>query len=225
MVFAGVFANTAAILVGCILGRLVKVADDVRDTITQGLGLAVCLIGFDMALESQQFLIPIAALAMGGTLGATLDLEGRLERIGVSLGNKLGHSSGDFSNGFMTATLVFCVGAMAVIGSLNSGLYNDHQVLYAKAILDGLSSIFFTASFGIGVAFSAVSVFIYQGSIALLARLISPLFNEAVLAELSSTGGLLVFALGLNMVGATKIRAGNLLPSIILAVILAAIFA
>ena len=112
-----------------------------------------------------------------------------------------------------------------MIGSLNSGLYGDHQVLYAKSILDGLTSVFFTAAFGIGVAFSAVPVFLYQASIALLAQLVAPLLNQAVLAELSSTGGLLVFALGLNMVGASKIRAGNLLPSLLLAVILAVFFA
>lgn len=225
MVLAGVIANTFAILLGSMLGRLVRVSDNVKSTVTQGLGLAVCLIGLDMGLESRQLLIPIASLAVGGALGAVINVEGRMERLGVKLGRTFGHTNSSFSSGFMTATLVFGVGAMAVIGSLNSGLYGDHQVLYAKSILDGLTSVFFTAAFGIGVAFSAVPVFLYQASIALLAQLVAPLLNQAVLAELSSTGGLLVFALGLNMVGASKIRAGNLLPSLLLAVILAVFFA
>ncbi|HHY15107.1 MAG TPA: DUF554 domain-containing protein, partial [Firmicutes bacterium] len=136
-----------------------------------------------------------------------------------SLGDK--KSAGDFTQGFLTATLVFCVGAMAVIGGLNSGLMGDHQILYAKSILDGMLSIFFATALGIGVAFSALPVFLYQGSIALLATSLAPLLSPAVLAEITATGGILILAIGLNLLGLTKIRVGNMLPAVIFAALIA----
>jgi uncharacterized membrane protein YqgA involved in biofilm formation len=120
----------------------------------------------------------------------------------------------------MTATLVYCVGAMAVVGSLNSGLTGEHQVLYAKSMLDGVSAVFFAASLGMGVGFSAIPVLVYQGGIALLATYLAPFLSDPVIAELTSTGGILIFGIGLNMLGLTKLRVGNMLPAMIIALLL-----
>lgn len=225
MVLMGVLVNVAAILGGCLVGSFVRLSGKIRDTIMQGLGLAVCIIGITTGLESSNIMIPIAALVVGGGIGAALDLETRLERTGQTLSKILARDDGGFNEGFLTATLVYCIGAMAVIGSLNSGLYGDHHVLYAKSMLDGISAIFFTASFGIGVAFSAVPLFLYQGSIVLLAGVVAPLLSEGAIGELSATGGMLIMGIGLNMVNATKIKVGNLLPAIPIALIIGLFFA
>lgn len=134
-------------------------------------------------------------------------------------------STSTFSQGFLTATLIYCVGAMAVVGSLNSGLTGDHHVLYAKSMLDGTTAVLFTASLGIGVAFSALPVFIYQGAIALLAGFIAPLLSDFVVQELTATGGMLIMGIGFNMLGLTKLRVGNMLPAVVVAAVLAALWA
>lgn len=212
--------NAAAVIAGSILGSLVKLPGGIRETIMQGLGLAVCLIGISMGLDTTNIIIPVAALVVGGGLGALVELERRLEGLGEKLAN-LVKAKGSFTEGFLTATLVYCVGAMAVVGSLNSGLTGDHQVLFTKAILDGTTAVFFTASLGIGVAFSAVPLLLYQGGIALCAGFVAPLLSEGALAELTATGGLLIFGIGLNMLGATRIKVGNLLPAILAAALIA----
>ena len=136
-------------------------------------------------------------------------------------GGRVKLGAADFSQGFLTATLVYCVGAMAVVGSLNSGLTGDHQVLYAKSMLDGTTAVLFTASLGLGVAFSAIPVFIYQGAIALLATWIAPFLSELVIQELTATGGMLILGIGLNMLGLTKLRLGNMLPAVLIAALIA----
>lgn len=228
MVLWGALVNAAAILGGALLGLLVKFPDQMRRTIMHGLGLAVMLIGISMGLETDNVLIPIASLAIGSILGELLNLEGAVERLGSSLASRTtrlsGRSGPHFTQGFLTATLVYCVGAMAVIGSLNSGLQLDHQVLYAKSMLDGISAIFFAASFGLGVAFSALPVFAYQGAIALLATSIAPILSELVIQELTATGGLLILGIGCNILGITKLAVGNMLPSLVIAVLLSLLF-
>ncbi|MGI6148444.1 MAG: DUF554 domain-containing protein [Limnochordia bacterium] len=220
MVLTGVIVNVAAVLAGSMLGCLVKLPERIKETIMHGLGLAVCLIGISMGLDTGNIIIPVAALVVGGGLGALICLENRLENVGARMA-RLVKAKGRFTEGFLTATLVYCVGAMAVIGSLNSGLTGDHGVLFTKAILDGTTAVFFTASLGIGVAFSVIPLFIYQGGIALCAGLVAPFMSEGVLAELSATGGLLILGIGLNMLGAAKIKVGNLLPAVIAAALIA----
>lgn len=224
MALTGVVVNVVAVVAGSLLGSLVKLPGAVRDTIMQGMGLAVCLIGISMGLATANIVIPVAGLVIGGGLGAWLGVESRLERLGQKLA-ALVKATGRFTDGFLTATLVYCVGAMAVVGSLNSGLTGDHQVLYTKAVLDGTTAVFFTASLGIGVAFSAVPLFVYQGGIALAAGVVAPFLSDAVLAELTATGGLLILGIGLNMLGAAKIKVGNLLPAILAAAVIAGIVA
>ena len=225
MVLWGSLVNFLAIVAGALVGQAVRLPDRVRQTIMQALALAVLIIGISMGLTSDNVLIPIASLALGSILGEFLDIESGITRAGERLrrfsGKKGEADSTDFTQGFLVATLTYCIGAMAVIGSLNSGLTGDHQVLYAKSLIDGVTAIFFSASLGIGVAFSAIPVLLYQGTIALLATLVAPLLRDPVIAELTATGGILIIGISLNMLGLTKLRLGNMLPAILVAVLLA----
>ncbi|HKM43579.1 MAG TPA: DUF554 domain-containing protein [Limnochordia bacterium] len=228
MVLWGSLVNFLAIIAGALVGRAIRLPERIRQTIMQALALAVLIIGISMGLASNNMLIPIAALAIGSILGEVLDIEAGITRAGDKLRRFGGKSdqvgSLDFTQGFLVATLTYCIGAMAVIGSLNSGLMGDHQVLYAKSLIDGVTAIFFSASLGIGVAFSAIPVLLYQGAIALLATVIAPLLRDPVIAELTATGGILIIGIALNMLGLTKLRLGNMLPAILVAVVLALLF-
>jgi uncharacterized membrane protein YqgA involved in biofilm formation len=181
-----------------------------------GINLAVILIGISLALKTDDFLILILSLGLGSGLGEFLSVQERLESFGKRVEKRL-FSAGDvLSRGFIAASLVFCVGSMAVIGSLESGLTGDHQILFAKSALDGIASVFFVCSFGIGVLFSSISVLVYQGVITLGASLVKPFLTDAVIQQMSAAGGLLIVALGLNMLEIRKIKVANMLPSIFL---------
>ncbi|NLJ80690.1 MAG: DUF554 domain-containing protein [Firmicutes bacterium] len=227
MVLWGSFVNAMAIVGGALLGRAVKFPDQVQQTITNGLGLAIAIIGISMGLETNNILIPVIALVLGAVIGETLKIEGRIAQVGTALQRRFQQKTDaapGFTQGFLTASVIFCVGAMAVIGGLNSGLRGDHQVLYAKSMLDGTLTVFLSASFGLGAGFSALPVFLYQGSIALLAALVAPILSQPVLEELTATGGILILGIALNMLKLTKIALGNLLPAIALSVLIAWFF-
>lgn len=185
-----------------------------------GIGLAVALLGIQMGMKSEQFLIVIFSLVFGGILGEWWNWEEKLNRIGRWLEKKVGGSGeSGIAKGFVSATLLFVIGAMAIVGALDSGLRGDHSVLYTKAILDGFASVILTTTLGIGVMFSALPVVLYEGGIALLATQIERFVPREVLdsfiAESTATGGILIMAIGLNMLGLTNIRVANLLPSIL----------
>lgn len=229
MVLWGSLVNAIAIIGGTLLGVLVRFPDRVRQTIMNALGLAVIIIGISMGLESNNILIPISSLALGSIIGELLNIEGGIAKLGKVLEQKTTAKKNDtdssnFTQGFLTATLVYCVGAMAVIGGLNSGLQGDHQVLYAKSMIDGITAIFFSTSLGIGVGFSAIPVFVYQGAIALMATLVAPILSGPVIQELTATGGILIVGIGLNILGLTKLAVGNMLPAIIVSVLLSLLF-
>lgn len=185
-----------------------------------GIGLAVALLGIQMGMKSEQFLIVIFSLVFGGILGKWWNWEEKLNRLGRWLEKKVG-GSGEIGSakGFVSATLLFVIGAMAIVGALDSGLRGDHSVLYTKAILDGFASVILTTTLGIGVMFSAPPVVLYEGGIALLATQIERFVPREVLdsfiAESTATGRILIMAIGLNMLGLTNIRVANLLPSIL----------
>lgn len=219
--FFGSFVNAAVIVLGSAIGLIIKFPEGVRITITQALGLCSMIIGIKMGLVHENILIPIASLVIGGFIGESLKIETKIAGLGKLFGrNKSESDAGRISQGFMTATLVFCVGAMSVIGSLEAGLQGNHDTLLAKSMLDGVSAIFFSSTFGIGVMFSALSVLVYQGIITLGASFLEPLLHPVALAELTATGGILILAIGLNILGVTKIPVGNLLPAIIISVLL-----
>lgn len=217
----GTIANTAAIIVGSGLGIILKFREDVRLTIMQGLGLVVIIIGIKMGLDHSNVLIPIASLVIGGFIGESLKLETRLAGLGKYLTKgKSPGEAGRVTQGFMTSSLVFCVGALSIIGALEGGLQGSHDTLYVKSMLDGVSAIFFASSFGIGVTLSAISVFIYQGFIVVFANWLEPLFHPSALQAMTATGGMLIVGIGFNILGITKISVGNLLPALPAAIII-----
>ena len=214
----GVGINVATVLLGGALGLLLgrRVAQRLRDTVMQGLGLCVLVIGALSALETADVLALIVSCVLGGFLGEWINIEKRLENLGGRAERLLtrGEARGTFVQGVMTASLGFCVGAMSVVGSLESGLSGDHATLIAKAALDGVGAVFFAAAMGPGVLLSALVILLYQGAIALSASLVAPLLSQAVVTEMSAVGGALIVGIGLNMLGVAKIRVGNLLPAV-----------
>lgn len=231
----GTTVNALAILAGSTVGLLFAHAarrgtggsglgERLRTTLMNGVALCVLYIGVSGCLDGQNTLTAIISMVLGALVGETLDLDRRMQALGDWVQEKtkrlpLGGSS-SVSEGFVTASLLFCVGAMAIVGSLQDGLTGDHSTLFAKALLDGVSAVVFASSLGIGVAFSAVAVFLYQGCIAALASLISPLLDSAVIAEMTCVGSLLIIALSLNMLGVTKIKVMNLTPACLMPILI-----
>lgn len=212
----GTIVNTLAIIAGSLLGLLLRggIPKKFSNIIMHAIGLAVVLIGIKTALKTDDILIVIVSLALGSLLGELLRIEDRLERLGNWLGAALSKDSEGVSKGFVSASLLYCVGAMAIVGSMESGLSGNHQTLFAKSILDGVGSIIFASTLGIGVLFSAASVFIYQGLITLSAGYIKPFLSPDVVAQMSAVGGLLILAIGIGLLEIKKIRIGNMLPAI-----------
>lgn len=225
----GTIVNSLAIIAGAIIGILFGQAlpEKMKKTVIQGIGLAVLLIGISMALQTKNTLIVIASLVIGGIIGEWIDIEYRLQQLGNWLEKTLskGKSQGNFTKAFVTTSLIYCVGAMAIMGALESGLKGEHSILYAKAMLDGISAIVFASSMGIGVLASVVPVFLYQGGITLSASLLQGLLSAPVIAEMTATGGLLILGIGLNILEIKEIKVGNLLPGIFVAIPLTILFA
>ncbi len=214
----GTIVNCLTIIAGSIVGILFKngIPEKYNKTIMQAIGLAVMLIGLKNALGCDDLLIIIISLALGSLIGEWVGIESYLERLGKFLESKFSKPGSTFSTGFVSASLMYCVGSMAIVGALESGLTGNHDTLFAKATLDGIVAIILTSSFGIGVLFSAVPVLLYQGAITLLAGVVKPLLVPVVISQMSATGGLLILALGMNMIREKKIRVGNMLPAIFL---------
>ena len=215
----GTLINTVAILVGTALGMLLRkgIPERLRETVVQGQGLCVILIGLSGALKTGDTLCMIICMVAGALIGAAINIEKRLNDLGTFLERKVTRGQGEtgsVAKGFVSASLLFCVGAMAIVGAMDSGLRGDHSTLIAKSALDGISAIFFASSLGIGVGLSAFAVLIYQGAIALLAMWIEPLLTQTVITEMSAVGGLLIVGIGLNMIYDKHIPVGNLLPAI-----------
>ena len=220
----GTIVNALAIVAGSLLGLVLQrgIGEQCKQTILQGVGLSILLIGWKNALLADNLLVVILAMVIGGLLGEGFRIEDRLEALGRWLEGRVASKSGNtrsLARGFVTASLVYCVGSMAIVGSLESGLSGQHQTLFAKSILDGVISVVFASAMGIGVLFSSLAVLLYQGLLTLGAILLKPLLTSVAVAQMSSVGGLLIVAIGLNMLGLTTIRVGNLLPAIFLPLI------
>ncbi len=212
----GTIVNTVSIIIGSLIGLSFKgkIPEKYSQTIMHGIGLAVVLIGIKTALNTDAILIVIISFVIGSIIGELIRIEDRLDQFGNWIGKKISKNSTGISKGFVTASLLYCVGAMAIIGSMESGLTGNHQTLFAKSILDGIGSVIFASTLGIGVIFSAVSVFIYQGIITLTASSIKPFLLPEVVSQMSAVGGLLIFAIGLGLLEIKKIKIGNMLPAI-----------
>ena len=219
----GTLVNTVAVLVGSGLGVLLKtgLAEKYKETVMQTLGIAVGIIGIKMALASENFIMVILSLVIGAIMGEYFTLNKKIDNLGQKLTAKCGEKYGDVGVGFVTASLIYCIGAMAIVGALQDGINGDAGILYAKALLDGISAIVFAATLGIGVSLSALSILVYQGSITLLAGVLQPLLIPAVITEITATGGVLIIAIALSMLNILKIRIANLLPSMLVVIFLA----
>lgn len=226
----GTIVNASAIMGGCIVGLIVKgrLTEKISTTIMNGLALCVLYIGISGVLKGNDTLQIIICIAIGALVGEIIDIDKMLNDLGNAIENKVNSKKKDTSadrisiaEGFVTSSLLFCVGAMAVVGSLESGLQGNNTTLFAKSVLDGVSSIIFASSLGIGVMLSSVAILIYQGSITLLAGVLSTVLTDTVISNMSAVGSLLIVGLGFNMLGITKIKVANLLPAIFIPIIYA----
>lgn len=229
----GTIVNALLIISGSVLGLFLKkgVPEHYQTTIMQGVAIVVAVIGMQMALKSTNVLIVIASIALGALLGEVLKLDEKLNFLGNKLADVvkktpfLANVEGtNLSQGFVTATLVYCIGAMSVVGSVQEGLLGDASILYAKGLIDGITAIFFTSSLGIGVAFSAISVILYQGSITYLAGYAAAFLSDAVINEMTATGGVLILGIALVMLKVCEIKLANFLPAIVIAIVITSIY-
>ncbi|MCP3888629.1 MAG: DUF554 domain-containing protein [Desulfobulbaceae bacterium] len=217
----GTIVNALAIIAGSLLGLFFSkgIPDNYKEIIMSGVGLSVVLIGIKSSLVSDSLMIVIFSVIIGAVIGEFLKIEMRLELFGKFLERLVASKSSDtssFARGFVTASLVFCVGSMAIVGSLESGLTGNHQTLFAKSVLDGVTSVIFASAMGLGVMFSAIAVFLYQGMITITAGFMKGYLVPETIAQMTSVGGLLILAIGLNMLKITTIKVGNLLPAVFL---------
>lgn len=221
----GTLVNTLAILAGTLFGAflLPPLADGTHRRMLQAVGLGVVLIGLGQALPAGQTLVALLSTALGAAVGEWLHVHEGLERFSLWLRRVLPARMGGDGNGFITATVIFIVGPMSIVGAIQDGLRGDHSILFAKAILDGITSTLLAATMGASVGLAALAVLVYQGGIALFAAPFHAFLTTSAERALTATGGLLILAIGLNMVGATEIRVANLLPALLVAVALGAL--
>ena len=216
--FTGSIVNALAIVAGGAVGLLLKsgLPERFNKILMQGLGLSIFLIGMQgaMTMKGEDTLLIIFSLVIGGCIGEAVDIEQKLENFGHSMQVRFEKLGGNFSKGFVTASLIYCVGSMAIMGGLQGGLEGKHDILFAKAVLDGVLSMVFASTLGVGVLASSVPVLIYQGGIALGASFLKPLLVPAVVAQMSAAGGLLIAAIGINVLDMVRIKVGNLLPAV-----------
>lgn len=236
----GSLVNGAAILAGSAVGLFLRfilrrssrrsesengIGDRLQKIVMQGLALCAMYIGISGSLKGQNTLLAILSLVIGAVIGEILDLDGAMNRAGNWVQKNVTHpgeegAASTVAEGFVTASLLFGVGAMSIVGSLNSGLLGDHTMLFAKSLLDGVSSVVFSVSFGIGVPLSAIAVFVYEALITLAASVLAPLLSDAVIAEMTCVGSLMIIGLALNMLGLTKIKVTNFIPAVFLPILL-----
>ncbi len=214
----GTIVNVITIIIGGTLGLLLRkrFPERVTQTALQVMGLFTMIVGIGMASKGTEQIWCLVSLAVGAMIGEWLDIEGALERFGTWLETRLNVKEGSPAKGLIYASLVFCVGSMAIVGSIADGVQGDPSILYTKAMMDGIISIPFAAAMGIGVLGSAIPILVYQGGLTLLAHWLQPLFSAEVIRELSSVGGIIVMGIGINILGLQKVRVGNFLPALIL---------
>ncbi len=231
----GTLGNIAAILLGSAIGILLKggLKKRFQDTIMSALGLAVMFIGIsgalqgilvvkDNKLDTVNIMLMIVALAIGAFVGEAIDIEARLDRAGEWLKKSLkvkGEKNQGFVEGFVSSSLLFCIGAMAIIGSLEDGLSHDPSTLLAKGVIDGVVAIFFASTLGIGVFFSVIPVGIYQGLITFSSGFVGPYLSDGMIANISFIGSVLIFGIGINMIFGKKIKCGNILPAVLVPIV------
>lgn len=217
----GTLVNAGAILAGSLVGMTVgkHLPERIKTILMQGLGLATILIGLQMALSGEKPLMAIGCLLTGALTGEILRIEQGVERIGEWLKKRTGSGSSTFVQGFVSASILYLVGAMMIVGCIQDGTVGDARTLYIKSLLDGVASIALSSTLGAGVAFSAISVLLVQGAVTLLASQLQFLREPAVLSAVTATGGLMILGIGINLMGMARIRIGNFLPALLYAIV------
>jgi uncharacterized membrane protein YqgA involved in biofilm formation len=220
----GTFLNVATVLLGGALGLLLgpRLPDRIRETVVAGLGLFTAAIGLDLFLDTQSAIVVLASLLIGGVVGEWAQIEELLARMGEWLQRRFATrskgGSSRFVRGFLTASLVFCVGPLTILGSIQDGLTGDYQLLAIKSVLDGFAAMVFASTLGVGVLFSTLVILIYQGALSLLAVQAQAVFTQAMITELSATGGILLLGIAVSRLLELKpIRVGNFLPALVFA--------
>jgi uncharacterized membrane protein YqgA involved in biofilm formation len=223
----GTLVNVATIVAGTLAGVVIgpRLAERIRSTVLAVLGLVTVASGIEQALRTRNVVFPLIGLALGGALGEALRLEERVESFGDALGRRLRHRGGHVGEAFVTATLVYCVGPLAVLGSIQDGLGRGTELLMLKSGLDGFASIVFASTLGWGVGLAAVPVAIYQGAVTALAGVIDPLLTPRMVIELTAAGGVMVMAIGLRLLEIQRIRVASLLPALVITPVLVGLFA
>ena len=226
----GVLVNVLTVLIGSTVGLVFKkgISEKYSGAVMTGIGLCTVFIGISGMLKGQNVLVAIISMVLGALVGTALDIDGKLNSAGDILQRKMKkteNGKASVAEGFVTASLLFCVGAMTIIGSLEAGLKGDNTTLFTKSILDLFSSMMLSASLGIGVIFAALFVLVFQGGLVLLSGLLDSVLNEAAIAEITCVGSLMIFALGLNLMGITKIKVANYFPALVFAPFICALFA
>ena len=225
MILTGTLVNAAGVLagggVGLVLHKLMHrgIPERYSALVMKGIGLCTVYIAFSHLLDGSKTLVTILSMVLGAIIGEWLDLDGKLKRLGEVLERKLSKDGGSFAQGFLSATLLFCVGTMTITGSLESGLLQQHSILYAKATMDTIAALIFASSLGMGVLFSSVPVLLYQGGIALLASVAKPYLGDAVIAEMNTVGSLLLFGLSLDLLDIKHLPLMNYLPAMFLPIL------
>lgn len=244
-----VFVNCGTIILGSIIGMLFskKITGELSSIVQTAAGVVTVVMGIQMAFEYQNIIFLVIALIAGGIIGTLLDIDGKILGAGEALGRLAlrkqrtvtqnidavaeGKASGNespecstdgqggFAYAFLNASVLFCVGAMAILGSLKAGIDKDYTIIFTKSVLDGFMAIVFTAAMGIGTAFSAVTVLVYQGALTLLAGLVAPYADQVLIAELTASGGALIVMIGINLIGLKRIKTANYLPAVVLSVV------
>lgn len=221
----GVLVNSAAIILGGCLGAVLRnISEEMKDTVTKGIGLGVVALGIQMAIQTKTFTMVIISLCIGAMIGEFFGIEKGMNRLGLFLEKKFARSNSNFAEGFVTASLIFVIGSMGIVGSIESGVSGNHATLYTKAVMDGFLSIMLTASLGIGVLFSPIPILLYQRAIVLaasvLVRLIPPELMTELIGEISAIGGIMILGIGMNILKISYIRVSNFLPGMLIMVLL-----
>lgn len=216
----GTLVNTGSIILGSSIGLLIKggLPERYRHSVMQALGLFVIVVGIMGAIETADATLVLICLVIGTVIGEAIDIDKRLDNFGNKLKNKLAKddNNSNFAQGFITGSLVFCVGAMAIVGALNAEIQGDNSVLYTKAVLDGISAILFTSVYGISVMLAGITVLIYQGVLTLLGGVIAPFLSTAAITEMSAVGGVLILGLGISIMEIKNVKVANMLPAVFL---------
>lgn len=225
MLLLGSFVNFLAIVAGSLSGIVLRnITEQTKETVTKGIALGTIALAIQMSMQTTSFTIIIISICLGGMIGEFLKIEDSMTNLGLLLEKRFARGNGNFAEGFVTATLIYVIGSMGIIGAIESGVSGNHQTLFTKAVMDGFMSIMLTASLGIGVLFSAFPVLIYQGIITIFAsiivRYLPPELLDSIMTEISAIGGLMILAIGLNVMKLTKIRVSNYLPGIIVLIII-----